>query len=199
LADQLKTSPGVSSVSLWDFPFHTLRAQLTLGKSARHREALAFEPFATRPALWKARTRHFQGRRKAATESGGEALDDHQEAARLYMSKGVRPTGREIANSITDKRRVDIGAKLNATYWLGLLSFDDGKADVAANWFANAELNAGGSPWKTGASYNMARSFESEHKKEQAIPLLENTPSPQQVGNRIRARDLKAQSDKKPE
>ena len=111
VAEQLKSSPGVTSVSLWEFPFSTLRDQLTLGKSARHREALAFEPFALRPALWKARTRHFQGRRKTATEPGAEALDDHQEAARLYMSKGVRPTGKEIAESLADKQRVDVECK----------------------------------------------------------------------------------------
>ncbi len=160
VAEQLKSSPGVTSVSLWEFPFSTLRDQLTLAKSARHREALAFEPFALRPALWKARTRHFQGRRKSATEPGAEALDDHQEAARLYMSKGVRPTGKEIAESLADKQRVDVSAKHNATYWLGLLSFDDGKFDVAANWFGNAENSAADSPWKTGAAYNLARSFE---------------------------------------
>ncbi len=196
MAEQLKSSPGVTSISLWEFPFSTLRDQLTLGKSARHREALAFEPFALRPALWKARTRHFQGRRKAATEPGGEALDDHQEAARLYLSKGVRPTGKEIAVSLTDKQRVDVGAKRNATYWLGLLSFDDGKHDVAANWFGNPDINAADSPWKAGAAYNLAHSFEAEHKIDRAIPLLEKSTSPQQDGDKIRARDLKSEADK---
>ncbi len=195
LATQLKSIPGVNSVSLWTLPFRTLRDQLNLGKSARHQEALAFEPFAVRPALWKARTRHFQGRRKTAAEPGGDALNDHQEAARLYMSKSVRPTDREIANSPSrDKQRVDTRAKLNATYWLGLLSYDDEKYPVAAHWFGHPELNADGSSWASGAKYNLARSLEAEHKFEAAALLLENTPSPQQNGNKLRARELKSRS-----
>jgi hypothetical protein len=193
LAAQLKSTPGVTAVSLWEVPFRTLRDQLTLGKPARHREALAFEPFAVRPTLWKARTRHFQGRREATNEPGGEALDDHQEAAHLYMSKGVRPPDTEIAKSPSaDKQRIDSTAKQYATYWLGLLSFDDGKYGVAANWFAHPELNAASSPWASGANYNLARSLEAEHKDDAAIPLLENDKSPQQDGNKLRARELKS-------
>lgn len=196
IADQLKSVPGVASVSLWEVPFRTLRDQLNLGKAARHQEALAFEPFALRPALWNARTRHFQGRRKAATTPGGEALDDHQEAVKLYMSKSVRPRDTEIAKSPPDKQRVDAEAKLNATYWLGLLSFDDGKYGVAANWFARPELNGNSSPWYTGAHYNLARSYEAEHKNDAAAPLLNDTPSPQQEGNRVRAAQLTSPPEK---
>ncbi len=195
LAAQLKAAPGVTAVSLWEVPFRTLRDQLTLGKPARHREALAFEPFAVRPTLWKARTRHFQGRREATNEPGGEALDDHQEAVHLYMSKSVRPPDTEIAKSPSaDKQRIDTTAKLYATYWLGLLSYDDGKYAVAANWFARPELGAAGSPWASGANYNLARSLEAEHKNDAAIPLLENDRSPQQHGNKLRARELKSRS-----
>jgi hypothetical protein len=197
LAAQMKSAPGVTAVSLWDFPFRTLHEQLTLGKSARHREALAFEPFAVRPALWKARTRHFQGRREAASQAGDEPIDDHQDAARLYMSKSVRPTDTEIAKSPSaDKQRVDLLAKQYATYWLGLLSYDDGKYGVAAHWFARPELNATGSPWASGANYNLARSFEADHKDEAAIPLLEHDKSPQQLGNQLRARELKSRPKK---
>ncbi|HEX4415446.1 MAG TPA: hypothetical protein VH107_17575, partial [Lacipirellulaceae bacterium] len=196
VADQLKSVSGIGSVSLWEVPFRTMRDQLSLGRSARHQEALAFEPFALRPALWNARTRHFQGRRKAATTPGGEALDDHQEAVKLYMSKSVRPRETEIAKSPPDKQRVDAEAKLDATYWLGLLSFDDGKYGVAANWFARPELNASLSPWYTGARYNLARSYEAEHKNDDAAQLLKNTPSPQQQGNRIRAEQLTSPTEK---
>ncbi len=81
--------------------------------------------------------RHFQGRRKRERKAWRmKPLDDHREAAELYTSKSVRPTDREIAAATSaDERRVESTAKLNATYWLGLLSFDDGKYDVAAHWF----------------------------------------------------------------
>ncbi len=194
LAAQLKSIAGISSVSLWEVPFRTVHDQLNLGKLARHSEALAFEPFAVRPALWKARTRHFQGRRKPATSAGAEAVDDHQEAVRLYMSKSVRPRDSEIAQSPPDKRRIDSEAKLNATYWLGLISFDDGKYDIAANWFSRPELAASLSPWSAGARYNLARSYEAAHNPDAAASLLKNSESPQRQGDIVRAGQLPSEN-----
>jgi hypothetical protein len=193
IAEQLKGVADVNGVGLWDFPVRTLRDQLTIGKTARRREALAFEPFAVRPALWKARTRHFQGRRKAANEPGGDVLDDHQEAVRLYMSRSVRPSDQKIKETASvDERRVVSNAKINATYWLGLLTYDDGKYEVAADWFRRPELNVKESPWQPGARYNLARSLESQNLIDEAIPVLENNPSAQQQGNKLRARELKS-------
>ena len=198
VAKQLDDVAGVNSVGLWDVPFRTLLGRLTMGKSDRQHEALAFEPFAVRPNLWKARTRHFQGRRKAATDPGGDALDDHKEAVALYMH--VRPSERKIAGSTSvDEQRVDSSAKQDATYWLGLLSYDDGKFDVASDWFRHPELQDADSTWKSGASYNLARSLEAQQKPDEAIPLLEKDASPQQQGNKIRARELKSQPEKKSE
>ena len=85
-----------------------------------------------------------------------------------------------------------------ATYWLGLLSYDDGKYDVAATWFAKPALVAPDSPYAAGARYNLARSLEAQHKFDEAIPLLEDDTSPQQHGNRLRARDLKLREKKPP-
>jgi hypothetical protein len=196
LEAQLKLIPGLNGIKLWDLPFRTLRDQLALGKSARQTEGFAFEPFAVRPILWKARTRHFQGRRKSVAKPGGEPLDDHHEAAQLYTNKDVRPTEREIAKATSgSQRRVESTAKLNATYWLGLVSFDDGNYEVAAHWFAHPELTKQGSPWITGARYNLARTLEMQDKLDEAIKLLETDTGPQQHGNKLRARQLKTRLD----
>jgi hypothetical protein len=196
MAAKVKSIPGVSAVRLWNFPFQTLRDQLTLGKSARQREVADFEPFAVRPALWKARTRHFQGRRqdpKATSKSSpDDAIDDHRDAASYYLSKSVRPPDREIARSTSeDKRRIDSTAKLNAAYWVGLLSFDDGKYAIAASWLVRPELLASTSPWTFGANYNLARALEAESKFDDAIAILERDTSPQKHGNKLRAQGLK--------
>jgi hypothetical protein len=192
-ADRLKSVPGIETVRLWEFPFRTLRDQLLLDRNARYREALAFEPFAVRPLLWKARMRHFQGRREAEKDAIDEVVDDHREAAGLYTSPAVRPKNRDIIQTTSDeKRRVDAIAKLNATYWVGLLSFDRGKYDVAAHWLGLPELTVEASPWSGGARYNLARALEAQGNLEQAIELLENDTSPQRHGNRLRARQLRA-------
>jgi hypothetical protein len=192
LAGRLKSVPGVSVIRLWNFPFKTLSEQLLLGKSARHRDALEFEPFAMRPGLWKGRTRHFQGRHEEAL---GDNLDrkpkDNKKTSDGYLSKSVRPTGSEIAQSSSeDKRRVDTMSKLSAAYWVGLMSFDDGKFAVAQSWLSRPELTAAGSPWVFGATYNLARALEAQGKFDEAASLLEHDTSPQQHGNKIRARIL---------
>lgn len=194
LAGRLKSIPGVSAVRLWDFPFQTLSEQLVLGKSARHRDALEFEPFAMRPGLWKGRTRHFQGRHEDAL---GDNLDrkpkDNKKTSDGYLSKSVRPTGREIAESNSeDKRRVDMTSKLSAAYWVGLMSFDDGKFAVAQSWLSRPELTAAGSPWVFGAMYNLARALEAQGKFDDAASILERDTSPQQHGNKVRAKLLRS-------
>jgi len=194
LAQRLKSVPELASARMWDVPFRTLRDQLSLGRLARRREALAFEPFAVRPVLWKARARHFQGRRTAADQEDEDSIDDHREAAQLYTHKSVRPTDRHIAQTESaGERRVDAAAKLNATYWVGLLSFDEGRYDVAAHWLARPELTAPSSPRASGARYNLARTFEAQEKLKEAIELLEQDTTPQAHGNRLRARTLEAQ------
>jgi hypothetical protein len=165
-----------------------------LGKSDRHRDALAFEPFAMRPGLWKGRTRHFQGRHEEAL---GDNLDrkpkDNKKTSDGYLSKSVRPTAREIAESNSDdKRRVDTIAKLSAGYWVGLMSLDDGKFAVAQSWLSRPELMATGSPWLFGATYNLSRALEALGKYEEAAALLEKDKSPQQHGNKLRAKMLRA-------
>jgi tetratricopeptide (TPR) repeat protein len=197
LAAKLKEVPGMTVVKLWDVPFRTLHDQLNLGKAARHQEALAFEPFAHRPALWKARTRHFQGRRDANAKSQDEAIDDHREAAKFYTDKTVRPPDRQIARTTSsEKRRVETTAKSAATYWLGLLSFDEGKYDVAADWLGSAELSEKESPWSAGARYNLARTLEAQSRFDEAAKILNDDTSPQQHGNRIRAKRLQALAEK---
>jgi hypothetical protein len=192
-AERLKSVAGIAAVRLWDLPFRTLFKQHSLDYNARYREALAFEPFAVRTLLWKARMRHFQGRRKAEDNALDEPVDDHREAAGLYTSPAVRPKNRDIIQTTSDeKRRVDAIAKLNATYWVGLLSFDKGKHAVAEHWLALPELTVKESPWSSGARYNLARAFEAQGKLEQAIELLEQDSSPQYDGNRLRARRLKS-------
>ena len=191
VAVRLKSVPDLAEPSLWNLPFVTLRDQLSLGRSERHREAIAFEPFAVRPVLWKARTRHFQGRRPVGKKANEDVIDDHREAAQLYTSKAVRPTDRAIEQTASvDKRRIDALAKLNATLWVGLLSFDDGKYEVAAHWLGRPELSAADSPWAAGARYGLARALEAQGKFEEAIKLLNADTSPQQHGNHLRAKAL---------
>jgi hypothetical protein len=196
-ASQLNAIPGVAGVKLWAKPFRVIQEQLKLGRDAREFEALAFEPFAKRPLLWKARMRHFQGRREREVRSDEDAINDHQEAAALYQR--VRPTDVKLSRiSNEGERRVDTAAKTDATYWIALLSFDDGKYSVAADWLGRGNLGVPGSVWLSGTRYNLARALEAQQKFEEAAKLLEDdNDSPQRHGNRLRARLLRAKAEKR--
>lgn len=190
LAESLKSVPGPVSIQLWSRPFRTLRDQLTLGKNERTREALAFEPFAKRPLLWKARMRHLQGR-QAQGRSDDDTLDDHREASQLYTSNEVRPTDTKLARiSDLDERRVDTAAKQDATYWVGLLAYDDGKYAVSVDWLERVDSSDEASGWTAGKLYNLARAWEAQGQINRAAKLLEKDTSPQRHGNLLRARQL---------
>jgi hypothetical protein len=73
-----------------------------------------------------------------------------------------------------------------------LLSFDDGKFDVAADWFRRPEVSSAESAWQAGALYNLARSLEALGQTEEAAKLLGQDTSPQQNGNKLRAQELKS-------
>ena len=159
--------------------------------------ARIFESFAWRPSLWKARMLHFQGHHRADEDAReknlDETADDHSQAIRLYSSKVVRPPDRTI-NEMTSvqKQKIYNEAKANASYWVGLLLFDEGKFESAENWLHNPQLAAAADqPWTDGTRYNLARTYEAEGKTDDAVALYEKDASPQSHGNRLRAKWLK--------
>jgi hypothetical protein len=202
LTGQLAALPAVADVRIWAAPFETWRRQLWIPIAKRRQWALAFEPFARRPTLWKARVLHFQGHQLAETSADADDLEefpsDHEQAVRLYTSRSVRPPDRLIAALTTEsERRIYANAKANASYWVGLLLFDDGKFASVEDWFSNPRLAAGADgPWASGTRYNLARTCEATGKLDEAIALYERDDSPQRHGNRLRAQWLKSKQAK---
>jgi hypothetical protein len=195
-AERLKGVGGVETVAIWDFPFATLRNQLTIPEDQRRRWARDFEPFAWRPTLYKARVLHFRGHRNEApaNDPTAEVVTDHNEAVQIYTSRLVRPPDRALNSVGSDqKQRIYSAAKDGASYWVGLLLFDDGKFPTAENWFHDPRLSAtGGNPWTAGTRYNLARTYEAQGKTAEAAALYEADDSPQRHGSRVRAKRLKS-------
>ncbi len=197
LAEKLKKVPGVADVEIWDVPFRIIRDQLRVPIETRRQMATEFEPFAWRPTLWKARVLAFQGRKTGDADAPNanleEIVNDQAEAIGLYTSPRVRPPDR-VLDALTSepKKKVYSAAKNAASYWVGLLLFDQGKFDLAEGWFGDPRLAAeAGDYWAPGTRYNLARTYEAEGKNAEAIKLYEADDSPQRDGNRLRARWLK--------
>lgn len=82
--------------------------------------------------------------------------------------------------------------KQDATYWLGLISFDEKQYEAAEEYLKHLTLDIWPQgPWADGAHYNLARTYESAGRIDEAIALYESDDSAQRHGNHLRARWLR--------
>lgn len=199
VASDLADHPTIGKIGLWTLPFQSVLDEQQMKPTARRLAALRFVVFAQRPRLWKARVLHFQGTKSVRQEDRNSPLAEprrgHRDATRLYQSANVRPPNKVLDRLEPAKQAVYRVAKADASYWLGLLSFDVGKFEVARDWLEERTLKvAPEGPWAAGARYNLARVYESLGELDRAIALLESHPDePQHHGNVLRARLLTRQ------
>jgi tetratricopeptide (TPR) repeat protein len=200
IEEELETMPDVAEVELWPYPFISLIKEFNANPAARSVAALRFLIFAQRPRLWKARVLHFQGNQDIPSGESNDPLAQpnlgHREATELYQNRRVRP-GEDTLDSLEPaQQEIYRTCKADASYWLGLLSFDVGNYKVASQWLEMRTLKANpNGPWTAGARYNLARVYEALGKPAEAIELLEQDDSPQRHGNLLRARQLRKTLD----
>jgi tetratricopeptide (TPR) repeat protein len=209
LAQRLAKHPEFKSLKLWSQPFQAIADEWSLpqieadpekripAQPYRQMAVAEFAPFAETPLLWKARLLHFQGNKDVrAAERGDPLAEDrpgHQQAVKMYLDPSIRPSNATLAKQETDKRLVGAAGKADASYWLGLLSYDRGNYEVALTWFGDRTLEVDeNGRWADGARYNLARTHEALGHFEEAVKLLESDPkdAPQRAGNLLRARRL---------
>jgi hypothetical protein len=213
LAERLKKHAEIKSAKLWPQPFQGLADEWKMpqveadpehnipAQPYRQMAVAEFAPFAEMPLLWKARLLHFQGNKDVrASERGdplAEARPGHQQAVKMYIDPSIRPSNAKLAKEADDKRAVGAAGKADASYWLGLLSYDRGNYEVALNWLGDRTLDvAANGRWADGARYNLARTQEALGNYAEAAKLLESDPAdaPQRYGNLLRARRLAAKA-----
>jgi tetratricopeptide (TPR) repeat protein len=181
LAESIKQAAQVSDVRIWDYPYRTRAAALAVDPEAREAAIAELRTFVWRPSLWKARVLHFQG-----------SFDGDESAKKYYRT--TRPSNDRIEKSRIhpEEKRLVEEAKMHASYWLGLLLYEQQHYDNAANYFDRFTLRATpDGPWTLGARYNLARAYEAQGLTDKAIALYESDTSPQSHGNRLRARRLR--------
>ena len=206
LAERVRTCPGIKKVQLSLLPFERLRFRKNLQKHLK-KEAKVPNPVAgkmffieTMVPLYRARILHFR--------SQFDDQPQRQGARSYYLSS--RPPDKLIHRLATDpatqvkwnldkltsrERTMRLQyikrAKQAASYWLGLLCYEDHDYIVARDYFETRTMAASPqSPWISGARYNLARTFEMLDQANRAVKLNSADQSPQRHGNLLRAKFL---------
>jgi hypothetical protein len=202
LAERVAKLPHVAQAKLWTVPFEVELWKSSLTPEQRQTAAREMLLYQAMPALRRGRALHFKGQ-----------YDGEQGAKTLYLN--ARPPDQFIENyKLSDElieqmkiprasvSRVEAAqtllmreGKQNASFWLGLIFFEQDDHANAVDYFANRTLEArDDSPWAAAARYNLARTYEAEGDLAKAIELYDaDADSPQSHGNRLRARRLKDQ------
>lgn len=215
VAERVQKCVGVAEMGIWSVPYETtwfqdaLRARIQEDEQSAAQYFRDYAVFSTRNLLVRARYRHFRGEFDTqGDEKGAKTLyletripraqleklgtsEDVQRQLGLQRERGER----EIlwkARLASSEHMIN-QAKAHATYWLGLAQYDTGKLDAAVEWFERRTLeDSPGSPWTAGAQYNLARTYEASQNFAAAARWYEtDDSSPQEHGNRLRARWLK--------
>jgi tetratricopeptide (TPR) repeat protein len=186
LVARLKKLPQVSDAGLWKLPYERMQTRSQLKhdglEKLRHEVRLFRES-----TLWKARVLQLMGH-----ETG--------ERGAIHYYQLSRPADAEVAEAKLDEPRKALISlvKEDASYWLGIIAFERGNYDTAADYFARRTLAAHPKgPWTWGAQYNLARTYEAQQRTDEAIEIYQASQSPQRYGNLLRARELQKQSKQK--
>ena len=218
LAREIRAAfPNLVGVELWTLPYDTVqhRQRLLRENPAAIREierdlSLFFE----KTPLASARREHFRGRlasdppQKGAKALYMECRIPDADIARFNVNtirsvfgvpKELENQPEAIAQLVPIAQRRARLAKEYASYWLGILAYEEGRPDVAVDYFQKRTLEAyPDGVFTVGAKYNLARSLEALGRDSEdssltaeAISLYDEDASPQSHGNRLRAERLK--------
>jgi hypothetical protein len=187
--------PSVKVVEIWKYPFRTKFEQLFIGQRTRlfmeplvmpnqrlpdpNRENIPFP-------LWTGRVLYFKGQ-ISGQESAIAAYQNARVPDRDIME--YRKSNPDFRNNPILAAGIQTVA-INASYWLGLASFEVNSISTAKDFLDNLSHGAL-NPWQNGVEYTLGRIAEREKKYEDAVRHYEQTArSPAGHGNLLRAKWL---------
>ena len=188
LAARLQDVSGVERIEILRAPYVVLRYRKELQDKIRKDKKTA-NPIARQlivvrsmPPLFQARLLHFRGQFDAHGVQAG--------AKSLYLT--CRPPDAVLKEMATDENssqmRLVVAGKQAASYWMGLIMYDNSKYNAAEDWFAQRTLRASpNGPWTHGARYNLGRIWEMLNEPQRAQEIYRADDSPQRAGNSVRA------------
>lgn len=187
VAARLKACEHLADVQLWGLPYELIVQRMQNAMMIAQWQQAMWAPFyvGRSPWLMKGRILHLKGR-----------FTGEINAPEMYQH--ARPSDREldVANMDAASRLLYRLAKINASYWLGLVAMEQGNHRAAIDYFAKRTLEATpGGPWTHGAKYNLGRVFEALGQTDKASHEYESDiSSPALFGNLLRSRFLGSKS-----
>ena len=174
--------PGVAA-QLWTLPYETLQRRWQLNPReivSQLRELLPFHIMPSSP-LYRGRVLylkgHFTGEQGAtsfyqAARPSDQDLAKGFEAATSAIGKLPRQQQARTFEGVQQETRAYVVGKLDASYWLGLIAFEQGNDASAIDYFTKRTLGAypyPNNPWRDAAPYNIARAYEASGQRRNAL------------------------------
>jgi hypothetical protein len=213
LATRLKTQNKLQGVQCWSLPILARMYADDLEK--RLKESNEFTAnymrqhmlYVGETPLVKAKYQHLLGRWENSLDAEGAMAQymacrvPEEDLAQLPYSQELQQVfdAQRMSNEPLENYNFRLNqiiliyreAKIDATYLIGLLHFDQNNLESSTNWLIKrAQALKGSERWQPSIWYNAARAYESEGKLQEAVAMLREVPSPQEAGNRIRMRLL---------
>ncbi len=197
LADRVKKIPNIADAKLWPMPFEIWLWQSKLtedGVKAAAREMVVFQVI---PGLMTGRELYFKGmvdgekgaKKRLLESRPPDTFIENYKLPKSMAAKFPREQHSQVeASQVVMMKQ----AKQDASFWLGLVAFQQQDYPVAIDFFAKRTLEAAPKGrWTPAARYNLARTYEASGQIDKAIELYESDNSPQSHGNKLRARSLR--------
>ena len=136
--------------------------------------------------LYAARLREFRG--DLDGPDGAKVSYLAARPSRQVVAEAVKGVPPEQADAL---RRLFEQMKEDATYWLGILTLNEGENATAVDYLQRMTLQAApDSRWTDAARVNLAAAMTALGRVDEAVALLRDDASPQRFGSRLRAEQL---------
>ena len=212
---KLQNAVGESNVKLWPVPIlgqyynQSVRDRLFDQSPFSMTYLVTYGPFFTDTLLNTARTNHLAGKFESTIDQNGAlknymalrvddaTLDklayDKDVQNALQVSRGRNESLENFVQKVEQIKQFSKSSKYDVSAFLGMLQFDRGNFDAAIDWLDERTLQVVGTgAWHPQAEYLLARSYELNGDREQALQYLKKENRPQEAGNRMRARLLES-------
>lgn len=208
LAASLAKLSHVETVKLWATPFSALTQRSS--PEAQRRMMIENAPFRLKAQRPKQREQQGSDGEAAVSKARQEPLIMPLRAGRLLHFRGQleggegaksmlllgRPGNDELRQMKAHPQLRELvpfveTMKQDATFWLGLATYQAGDYTVAIDYFRRTLRGWPAGNRVAAARYNLARSLEAKGELDEAIREYESDASPQRHGNLLRAAMLK--------